>query len=374
MLKIVINLISNAFNFAKSRVTVSLEVVDEKFIIVVENDGALIPKDSHESIFMPFVQVKSATTGQGTGLGLPIVKHLVELHQGEVHIDGTSDVNRFVVCIPLVVREMNERELEVLESEECKHNKEDNAPKVLVVDDDALLRKYMNDVISKTYNVYSASNGEEAIKILQSSVVDLVVTDLMMPQMNGAELCQHLKSTDEYSHIPIIMLSAKGDAEHKVAGLESGADVYIEKPFSSDQLLLQIGNLIASKNKIIESFLRNPTLTSQTLTTNKADQRFLNKVTQIIYDNLSDEQFSVDMMAEQMHLSRSSLHRKIKGVVNMTPNDFIRITRLKKAAEYLLEDSSSIGEISYIVGFKSPSYFTKCFKEQFGVLPKEYCS
>jgi YesN/AraC family two-component response regulator len=201
--------------------------------------------------------------------------------------------------------------------------------------------------------------------------VDIVVTDVMMPEMDGMQLCAEIKSNVDFSHIPVIMLTAKADIKSRIEGLDAGADAYVEKPFSMEHLLAQISNIFTNRSKVKQAFINSPTQNAGSIALTKADEVFLEKVTQIIYKNLSDVSFNVDVLSDELHMSRSSLHRKIKGISELTPNDFIQLVRLKKAAELLQEDAYRINEICFLVGFGSSSYFSKRFKKQFGVSPKE---
>jgi AraC-like DNA-binding protein len=193
-----------------------------------------------------------------------------------------------------------------------------------------------------------------------------------MPLMTGTELCSKIKNEINYSHIPVILLTAKTTVQNKIEGLESGADAYIEKPFSVDFLYVQISNLLSNRRKIREAYASSPFVNAGSMALTKSDETFLNKVNEIILNNISDPDFRVDQLAESLNMSRSSFLRKIKGVSEFSPNDFLKIVRLKRAAEILMENKYSVNEICYLVGFSYPSYFAKSFQKQFGVLPKDF--
>jgi YesN/AraC family two-component response regulator len=234
------------------------------------------------------------------------------------------------------------------------------------------LRTFIAGQLKPLYQVYTAENGEEAMKILEQETVNMVITDIIMPVMDGLELCRTLRSDLNFSHIPIIVLTAKTALPSVIEGYDAGADAYIEKPFAMELLLAQIANLFANRKKLKEAFINTPYINIGMVTLSKPDEQFLKNVTDVILKNLAEVSFNVEDLAEQLNMSRSSLHRKIKGVTELTPNDFIQLVRLKKAAEYLKEEAYRVNEVSYIVGFSSSSYFSKVFKKQFGVLPKEF--
>ena len=223
-----------------------------------------------------------------------------------------------------------------------------------------------------------ASNGREALEVLAKENVDVIVSDVMMPEMDGLELCSKVKSEISYSHIPVILLTAKTTLESKVEGLECGADVYVEKPFSVKQLHMQIENLLKlrqSFHKLMVSLAGDTVAVSTTdFAMSQKDCEFIAKIQGVIAEQLADENFSIDTLAEQMNMSRSNFYRKIKGVLDLSPNEYLRLERLKKAAQLLKEGENRVNEICYMVGFNSPSYFAKCFQKQFGVLPKDFVS
>jgi DNA-binding response OmpR family regulator len=242
-----------------------------------------------------------------------------------------------------------------------------------VVEDDKGMQDFLRGLIShSSYTVSVATDADEAFEILNRSDIDLIVSDIMLPGMNGFELCKFLKSRIDYSHIPVLILSAKSDTESKILGLDAGADAYIEKPFSGDYLIAQISTILANRLLRRRSFSDRPFSSTSSLTPNKADGAFLDRITEVINENIAEPDFNVDDLAKLMAMSRSNLHRKIKGLLQMPPNDFMRLIKLRKAAELLSEGEYRISEICYMTGFNSSSYFAKCFQKQFGVLPKEF--
>ena len=245
-------------------------------------------------------------------------------------------------------------------------------PTILVVDDHVEILDFIADDLSEDYEVLKAENGKNALGILVANPVHLVVSDIMMPEMDGYELCQRIKSDVEYSHIPVILLTAKNTLKSKIEGLEQGADAYIEKPFSPAHLHAQIGSLLANRNKIREYFARSPLAHIKTMAHTKADERFLEELNALIHDHLDEASFDVEHLAAKMNMSRPTLYRKIKAISDLTPNDLIHVERLKKAAELLSEGQYKIYEVSYQVGYSSQTHFGRNFQKQFGMSPSEY--
>ena len=378
--KIISNLFTNAIKYAQTKIVLTLECTDDSRLCVkVSNDGQLIPEEMKEKIFEPFFRIgdeSGSSIRLGAGLGLPLARSLAELHQGKLYLDLLPGLlNIFVLLLPLtqdavitVQEESIEPETEAPPDEESLFK---TKPTVLIVEDDREMRHFLYHKLKPAYNVVKASNGKAALACLQKESVDIVVTDVMMPEMDGLQLCSEVKSNVDLSHIPVVVLTAKADVKSRIEGLEAGADAYIDKPFSLEHLRAQISNIFTNRNKVKQAFINSPAQNTGSIALTKADEIFLGKVTQIIDKNLSDVDFTVDLLADELHMSRSSLHRKIKGVSELTPNDFIQLVRLKKAAELLQEGSYRINEICFLVGFASSSYFSKRFKKQFGVSPKE---
>ncbi len=245
-------------------------------------------------------------------------------------------------------------------------------PTLLVVDDHVEILDFIVDDLSEHYDVLQAENGKHAMDILTAHPVQLVVSDVMMPEMDGYELCRRIKSDVEYSHIPVILLTAKNTLKSKIEGLEHGADAYIEKPFSPEHLQAQISSLLANRNKIRAYFARSPLAHIQSMAHTKADEHFLDALNTLIHEHLDDVTFDVEHLAEKMNISRPTLYRKIKAISDLTPNDLINVARLKKAAELLSEGRYKIYEVSYRVGYSSQTHFGRNFQKQFGMSPSEY--
>lgn len=340
--KIISNLFTNAIKYAQTTIALTLESApDNQFRLKVLSDGHLIPEEMKEKIFEPFFRIGDESDSSiklGVGLGLPLARSLAELHKGKLYLDILPEqLNIFVLQLPLtqdsvitVQEESAELEPEALPDEESPFK---TKPTVLIVEDDREMRHFLYSKLKSAYSVIKASNGKIALECLQKENVDIVVTDVMMPEMDGLQLCSEIKSNVDSSHIPVIMLTAKADIKSRIEGLDAGADAYVEKPFSVEHLLAQICNIFTNRNKVKQAFINSPAQNTGSIALTKADEIFLGKVTQIIDKNLSDVNFNVDLLAEELHMSRSSLHRKIKGISELTPNDFIQLVRLKKAAE-----------------------------------------
>lgn len=245
-------------------------------------------------------------------------------------------------------------------------------PVILLVDDEDEILDLLERILSNKYTVLRAGDGNSALKILSEESVQLVVSDVMMPEMDGFQLCKAIKSNFDFSHIPVILLTAKNTIQAKVEGLELGADAYIEKPFSKEYLLAQICSLIANRNMIREYFASSPLVHIKSMAHSRADERFLERLNETIIENLEDEQLDVEKLARILAMSRITLYRKIKAIANLTPVELINITRLKKSAELLAEGTYKIYEVANMVGFSSQSNFARNFHKQFNMTPTDY--
>jgi two-component system, cell cycle response regulator len=245
-------------------------------------------------------------------------------------------------------------------------------PVILVVDDNEEILEFLADELCEKYEVLTAGNGRIALEIMKEHPVQLIVSDVMMDEMDGFELCRVLKQDFEYNHIPLILLTAKNTLQSKIEGLEIGADAYIEKPFATEYLQVQIANLLANRNKLKEYFAHSPLVHIKSIAYSKSDELFLEKLNETICNNLEDAEFDVEKLAKLVNISRPTLFRKIKSITDLTPNDLINLTRLKKAAELLAEGDYKIYEVSDMVGYHSQTNFGRNFFKQFGMTPTEY--
>jgi DNA-binding response OmpR family regulator len=245
-------------------------------------------------------------------------------------------------------------------------------PVILLVDDEEEILDFLERVLQPKYTVFKAGSAREALRVLSTEAVQLVVSDVMMPETDGFELCKSIKSNFEYSHVPVILLTARSTIQSKVEGLELGADAYIEKPFSKEHLLAQIASLIANRSMIREYFASSPLVHIKSIAHSKSDERFLEVLNDTIYTNLEDPDLDVEKLARIMNMSRITLYRKIKAISNLSPIELIGITRLKKAAELLAEGDYKIYEVAGMVGFSSQSNFARNFHKQFDMTPTDY--
>ena len=397
--KIVSNLLNNARKYSESFIQIHVAQQADQLVLQVTNDGQKIPADKAEEIFKPFAQLDDSHSQPGSGLGLPMARSLAELHGGTLRLNTASEYNEFVLTLPMKQAEVINSQLSTLnfqrtgetllgdESLELTTPNDQTVPSVaaqpqpqttpytvLVVEDNAEVLQMVVDGLSSHYSVLTAANGEEGLKRAHKEHVDLVVSDVMMPVMDGFEMCRQLKEDIETSHIPVVMLTAKQTLDNRIEGLRAGADAYIEKPFSFAHLLPQVETLLANRKRERESFVRKPYLPVQNTGISKVEEQFISRITELITKNIRQPEFNVEQLASEMCMSRSSLHRKIKEVSDMTPIDFIRLIRLKKAAELIRERGYRANEVCEMVGIASPSYFIKLFQRQFGMTPKEFAS
>lgn len=379
--KIISNLLNNGVKYASTYLRIFLETDEKVFHIRTFNDGEMIPDTMKEEIFKPFVRLdKEDEVTTGTGIGLALSRSLAELHQGSLMMEKGEEVNCF--CLTLPVNQdstitLSAENVSQVEENSCGWEQEETdtkekKPMILVVEDNPDMLAFIRKQLTTEYSVLTAMNGIEALAVLDNHYVNLVVSDVMMPQMDGFELCKTIKSDLSYSHIPVVLLTAKTNIQSKIEGLELGADAYIEKPFSVEYLLANISSLIHNREKLRQTFAKSPFVAANTMALTKADEEFIWKLNDIIQANLHNPEFSMEDMADALKMSRSSFYRKIKGVLDLSPNEYLRLERLKQAAQLLKEGKSRVNEICYTVGFNSPSYFSKCFLKQFGVLPKDF--
>ncbi|MBF6597903.1 MAG: response regulator [Fermentimonas sp.] len=385
--KILSNLLSNALKYAVSKIKVQLTRTDKNISLEVINDGSHIPEKYWESIFQPFFQVnedKDIFRKEGSGIGLALVKSLVENHTGKIKVYSEPNYTIFTVTIPYVKSSPNLSSLtddlldeDIILSEEFDYQDQDDKKEfvntLLIVEDNLEMLNFLKNNFARLYNVLTAKNGNEALaRLEENTIIDVIITDILMPEMDGVELCKAIRSMTMFCHIPIILLTAQTDIRSKTEGLDYGADVFIEKPFSLEFLKAQVASIIKNRNQLKEVFTTSPFIPPQSIAHNTYDIEFLTNINKIIMNNLSESGNIIETLANEMAISRSSLHKKIKSISGMTPNDYIQLIRLKRAAELLSGNEYQISEIAYLVGFNSPSYFSKCFYNQFGMLPRDF--
>ena len=387
--KIVYNLLSNAFKFSEDGQLVAFEAsyLGEELLIQVSDSGRGIAKDKLPFIFDRFYQVDGSTTKDrgGSGIGLSLSKDLVELMDGTITVSSEEGKGTyFTVHIPLEqiktlqthsekLRQEKQKKTEKRETFEFPKTDNRKLQKILVVEDNEDMRQFIMSQFLKKYRVVQAKNGEHGLKLAVSENPDLILTDLMMPKMDGMELCKRLKTNLDTSHIPVIMLTARAGEENKIEGLETGADAYLTKPFSANELLARAKNLIAQRQRLLEHYQKSErTLDPERITTTSLDKRFMEKVLELFEKQYSDPNFGVPLMQKELAMSKTQLHRKLKALTHETPGELLRNFRLKRAAQLLSQKADTVTQVAYQVGFSNPSYFAKCFKALYGVSPSSY--
>ncbi len=384
--KIAGNLFGNAIKYAKKEVDVLLTADEKNFELRIDNDGMLIPVHLKEKIFEPFYRVTGSENQTGTGIGLALAQSLTEMHGGKLSLDtGKVTLNRFILELPI----HQEKEFRLRQSPTEQGVSEEKLPEgkpqqqisiengknnVLLVEDSLELMDFVAKELQEEYNVRKTSNGEHALKILAEENIQLIISDVMMPGMDGFTLCKTVKTDLQTSHIPVILLTSKSAVKGKMEGLESGADAYIEKPFSMKHLKLHIANLLENRRHVLAHYTSSPLAHIKSIVSTKTDENFIKKLDTVIYENMADHDLNVETLAEIMNMSRSTLYRKIRDISNLSPNELINITRLKKSAELLKTGKYKIFEVAEIVGYNSPTSFGRNFQKQFEMTPSEYMS
>lgn len=378
--KIISNLLSNAMKYATSEIVATLTADGNNFTFRITSDGKKIEGEDVYSIFTPFYQIHTDKKVEGVGIGLPLSRMLASLHKGtlELEVDDTP-LNTFRLSLPLQqegvespLTSFNPVMTDYVMDEEPQAANVPAGNSLLLVEDNPEMRDFLNEQLSRYFVIETAENGKIALDMLKENNYDIIVTDIMMPEMDGYEFCKAVKSDVEHSHIPVVFLTAKNDLDSKVQALKCGGEAYIEKPFSIKYFREQVYSLLENRRHERRSLVKKPFFTVDNMKMSKADEEFMNKVVQIIQDNISDENFNVETMADVMCMSRSSLLRKIKALFNLSPLELIRLVKLKKAAELIKEGKYRIGDICFMVGINSSSYFSKLFLKQFGITPKAF--
>ena len=296
---------------------------------------------------------KNANINASSGIGLSLARSLAELHHGVLLYKSNDGLNIFTLAIPKGDISRQETNIDIYNDDFVEQQSKQET--ILVVEDNLELLSFMTEKLSLNFSVEKATNGAEAFDIIQRVNVDIVVTDIMMPIMDGFELCRKIKTDIEYCHIPVVLLTAKNDLNSKIRGLETGADAYIEKPFSFKYLTTQLNSLLENRKREKEAFIKKPYVTSQSIGLCKADEELINKIIGIIEENITDSNFGVERLSEIINMSRSSLHRKIKALSGTSPTDFIRLIRLKKASELIAEGHYRTGEELSLIHISEPT-------------------
>ena len=387
--KIYFNLLSNALKYTpiSGEIIVKLQKEDDKVCLSVFNSDSYIPKDKQTEVFEHFYKINPDS--EGSGIGLALVQALVASHNGTISIESVENVGTtFYIYLPIEQQEVTsktlydtnyiETHLDLLPSEPTLKTLpdtielSDKKPLILIVEDNPDMRRFIHYILSDDYNIIEAENGEEGFEVAKKYLPDVVVSDVLMPKVDGFDLCQLLKTNVSTNHIPVILLTAYAMDEQKQVGFESGADAYIAKPFNIKLLRTRVRKLIENRKKIRETFSHFLLNEAQQETLGKVEQQFINDFTHYVEKAIANPELNVDEIAEALGLSRSNLYRKIKSLTDYSPNELIRTIRVKYAKQLLNSKAKSISEVAYEVGFSSPSYFAKCFKDFYNESPTEY--
>ncbi len=391
--KILFNLLSNAFKFTPNGGTVGIQLykAGKWAVLEISDTGKGIASDKLSLIFERFYRIDENAENPGSGIGLALVKRLVEIHHGNIELESTEGKgSRFKVYLPLSEKEFTEDELFLDEPvkeitpenpdiifEDSLINEFDGADKeeldsLLIVEDNKDIINYLKENLSHKYKIYSAPNGEEALKLVGEKQPSLIISDIMMPVMDGIKFCRKIKQNIKTCHIPVLLLTAKSLVEEQIEGIESGADDYVPKPFSMNLLETKVNTIIKNRKRLKEYYSKALDIQPEKIAFNLLDEELIAKAKKVVEDHLTEADFSVDIFAREMGMSRSSLHLKLKAITGESATDFIKKIRFGKAVILIEENRYSISEICYMVGFNSPSYFSTSFKKYFGYLPTEH--
>ena len=395
---IINNLLSNAFKYTEEGESISVKLYRENKYIVLQviDTGVGIPDDKQQKIFERFYQMENGH--EGSGIGLSLVQRLVELHHGQITL--VSEVGKgstFSIYIPQDKSAYSTEELlggsreseeqrvystnahdvyvddtEIVELDSSEREESGKHGTILIVEDNEELRQYLSNGLSVQFNLIEAENGQKALELLKDNDVDLILSDVMMPIMDGVKLCKLIKQNLRTCHIPVYLLSAKVDIKYQLKGLQVGADDYIPKPFSMEVLVAKILNMLRTRYRIFERYSKTLEIEPEKITNNVMDEEVLKKAIAIVEKNMSNVEFSTEQFASEMNMSRSNLHLKLKAITGKSAIDFIHRIRFNRACQLLKEGKYTVSEISFMVGYNTPSYFAARFKKYIGCLPTEY--
>ena len=397
------NLISNAFRYTPKNGKIVIRIIEKSDVIniQVEDSGVGVADEYQDKIFERFYELSLNNKpdndyNKGTGIGLSIVKNIVDLHKGKISVRNNANDKGSIFCVELFLGRNHLNDNEIIKDFKFSNdlsqyvipsNEEDNVvfeedlfenisseikPTILLVEDNKPLRKFMHDMLIKEYHILEAENGKVAYKIAQKEQVDIIISDVVMPVMAGTDLCSLIKENIKTSHIPVVLLTSRSALIFRLEGLENGADDYISKPFNVAEFKLRIKNILNSVSRLKQKMNSIETTQSDDVVLSSLDERLYKKALQLIEKNIGNEQYDIDTFSEELGVSRSVLFRKVKAWTDFTPKEFIQHVRLKKAADLLELGELNISQVSYIVGFKNPKYFSKSFRKKFGNTPTEY--
>ena len=387
--KISYNLLSNALKFTPAGGSIRLSLATDKnhnsMVIKVCDNGQGIPQEAVKKIFDPFFQVESNTSKKwaSSGVGLSLVRELVKQHQGHIEVESVPAKE---TCFTVYLQNMKDHVSEVIsplqhqvlqtteapETAEISLQAQAEQPVLLIVEDHEDVQNYLLSIFNKHYQLLVAGDGEEGLRLAKEHVPDLIISDVMMPKMDGLQLCSAIKTTELTSHIPVILLTARQSEEHQIEGFETGADAYVSKPFSSAILQVRVRNLLDSRMKLRERFAGSSTATMSDQSMSAVDRAFLEKFTSLVEQNLSNEQADVAWFASEMYLGRTQLYRKIKAITGQTTQELITLIRLKQASLLLKNPELSVAEVAHQVGYADATSFGRAFQKQYNLTPKKY--
>ncbi|MEN8248301.1 MAG: response regulator [Bacteroidota bacterium] len=394
---LVFNLLSNAFKYTEKggSIEVSLRRDENNTFIGVRDTGRGIAAKDQEKLFDRFYQVKEQETSSvmGSGIGLSLVKNIAELHNGNVSVESElGKGSKFSVELPLGNEHLNKDQIQedFRNSEHALHydlidewesneivetsgkDSDEILPIVLVIDDNPDIRKFVKSLLEREYSILEAEDGEKGLEVIKIETPDLIISDVMMPGIDGIELCKRVRNNDSSSHIPVILLTARTSIIYQVTGIKTGADDYITKPFAPEVLRARVANLLSSRERLKDYYSKRITLEASNIEIPDREAEFLTKAIKLVEDNISDGDLGIEKLQDELNMSQSTLYRKLKVLTGETPTGFIRAIRLKYAAQLLSKGGFSISEVIYSSGFNDSKYFRECFKKQFGCLPSEY--
>lgn len=390
--KVIFNLLSNAFKFVneKGRVSLNIELTDGQVMIKVSDTGMGIPKESIPNLFTEFYQAgNSKQRNVGTGIGLALAKKIANLHNGDLYLDVKEADTCFCLVLKTGMDHFKADELmgannpenvkdymfqtevdRLIEVEPATQNVE--GPVILVAEDNYDLRKFIVQTLGRNYTVIEAENGAEAFKIATENLPDMIISDIMMPVMDGLELCRQTKTDKRTSHIPVVLLTARSGDIHELEGLKTGADVYLTKPFSLRKLELIIQNLVTAQENMRKMFSQQLILQPSNVIIESSEQEFLTRILQLIEENISNTDYNVNQFAAEVGMSTPIFYKKVKALTGLTVNNFIKSIKLKRAVQLLQQKTYNVSEVAYMVGFTDPKYFSKEFNKQYGTTPSKF--
>lgn len=389
--KVMYNLLSNAFKFTpeNGQVTVRLRIVEqeggEALEIRVEDSGIGIPPEAQQRVFERFYQhpMPGHIMNQGSGIGLSIAVEFVKMHGGTIDLESDAGKGSiFTVTVPLreslarvvpvQVTDVLPAEAAVIDVDLSEGKAGKDKPLILLVEDNDEFREYLKEVFQKEYRILEAANGRTGLDMVLEHIPDLIVSDVMMPEMDGIELCRTIKTDRRISHIPVVLLTARAEDEQRLQGYQTGADAYVTKPFRLDILQVRISNLISQREQLQKQFQQHVEIRPSEVAVRSMDEEFVNTAVKVVEENMANAEYTVEQLSEAMSMSRVYLYKKILSLTGKTPVEFIRIIRIRRAAELLEKSQLTVSEIAYQVGFNNPKYFAKLFKEEYQVLPTAY--